>query len=231
MFYAKLPFAFLILLAAAAAAPDADPKRDQDAPTEPTPVTLTFLRQRGGKPPMRFIDVKLEATNPRDHPIWLLMSAYADDKPLPEKGTFTSAEDQPFGGQEYDGAAKGGRGQAVEIHFRPSFRAFLLPAKATLTFERFTLESWSDVSEVAFWEASSLRVNDRTPLEKWLPYPTLSGEKVVIPAGTDWKNLDWDAAKLGSRTDYPKETVKTATAAVEKKWIVPIAGIRKGDEK
>jgi hypothetical protein len=174
--------------------------------------------------------VRLEVRNPEDHPVWLLTRYYGDE-PLAEKGEFKSGSDQPFGGQEYDGAAKGGKGKAVEVVFLGdrSFRAFYLPAGATVLFEDFGVECWSDIKEVEFWEASSLKVNGRTPLEKWLPYPTVSDAASVIPAGTDWQNLDWDADKLRSRTDYPKEAVKVVSAVVEKKWTVPITGIGKGD--
>jgi len=256
MMWTKLKSATAVLLAAAAlcggsvllarpfvfsrgmqgaAPPSAGPKDGREPPAladdAPAPVTAKFIRKRGGKPPMRFVDVKLEMRNSRDHPVWLL-TRYSGDEPLPEKGDFQSGSDQPFGGQEYDGAAKGGEGKAVEVHFlgKPSFRAFYLPAKATIAFENFEVESWSDVTRVEFWEASSLRVNGRTPLEKWLPYPTLSDGAVVVPSGTDWKNLDWDADKLRGRADYPKEAVKTVTAVVEKKWTVPITGIDKGGD-
>lgn len=164
---------------------------------ESAPVTARFIRKRGGKPPMRFFDAKLVMRNPRDHAVWLLTGYYAD-QPLADKGVFQSNFDQPFGCDEYAGAAKGGKGKAVQIHFlgKPSFRAFYLPAQATVAFEDYPIESWSDVTGVEFWEASSVLVNGRTPLEKWLPYQTLNDENVVVPAKTAGKNLDWDAGTL-----------------------------------
>jgi hypothetical protein len=178
-----------------------------------------------------FFDATLELRNRHDRPIWLL-TRYYGDKPLPREGPFRRGPDQPFGGQGYDGSAKGGHGKAVEVHFLgdPPFRAFRLPAKGAVTFEGYTVEAWSDIAAMEFWEVSSLLVNGRTPLEEWLPYPTACDGKALIPGGTDWTNLDWDPARLASRTDYPKEPVRTVTAVVRKKWTVPLAELPKGKE-
>src|SRR5262249_25075644 len=144
-------------------------------------VSVKFLGKTGGKPPMRLYDLALEMTNPRDHPVWLLLPYYGDEV-LPDKGAFQSNFDQPFGGPEYAGAARGGGGKAVEVHFLgdPSFRAFRLPARAKVALARFTVETWSDITQTQFVEASSLRVNDRTPLEEWLPYTTLSDRTASV---------------------------------------------------
>ena len=221
-----------LALALAFSLSQATPEPPQGAEGAAPPVAVKFLRKRGGKPPMRFFDATLNLRNTHDQPVWLITGVYGD-KPLPADGLFKSGLAQPFGGQGYDGSAKGGRGKAVEILFLgdPSFWAFRLPANATVGFGDYTIEAWSDIPAVEFWEVSSLLVNGRTPLEKWLPYPTLSDETAVIPAGTDWKNLDWDPVKLTSRTDYPKEAVKTVTATVLKKWTVPIMGMDKGGGK
>jgi RNA polymerase sigma factor (sigma-70 family) len=199
-------------------------ERDAAETNGPAPsVSVKFLGKRGGKPPAERYDLALEMTNPRDHPVWLLLPYYGDEV-LPDKGVFKSNFDQPFGGEDYDGGPNGGEGKAVEIHFLgdPSFRAFRLPAKAKVAFARFGVETWSHIARTQFAEASSLRVNDRTPLEEWLPYATLCDRTASIPAGTDWRNKDWDPAKLRSRTDYPKEVVKTVTAVIERKWFVLI---------
>jgi len=197
------------------------------------PLAVKFIRERGGKPPMRFVDVTLELRNTRDRPLWLVTRYYGDE-PLPADGRFQKGwAPQPFGGRGYDGAGAGGRGVAVEVHFlgEPSFRAFHLPAGATVRLEDYAVEAWSDVTEVEFWEASSLLVNGRTPLERWLPYPTLSDAKAAIPAGTGWKTLDWDPVRLASRTDYPREAVTAITATVLKKWTIPITGVGKAGGK
>jgi hypothetical protein len=203
-----------------------DPQKKQTGkPSAPAKVSLVW--KRSGKPPLRYFHVKLELTNRYDRPIWLLTSCVAET-PLNASGKFAAGM---FVGKRYDGWNKRGKAAAVEVEFIGHFRALFLPPKTTLTFDDFSLESGTDVESCEFWEVSSLQVNTRTSLDKWLPYKVLSDADTRIPAETDWKNLDWDSDRLGSRVDYPKESVKSVTATVIKKWTVPIEGAKKQGSK
>jgi RNA polymerase sigma factor (sigma-70 family) len=194
------------------------------------PVKTTFLREQGGKPPVRGYHVKLEMTNRGPRPVWLLLGYYGD-APLEADGRFTSAaadgRPQSFTGKYFDGDRNGGKGKVVEIDYigKTGFRAFLLPPRAAVTFDDFGIEAWSAIRQFEVWEASALRVNGRTPLQDWLPYPTMSDQQARIPADTDWGNLDWDAKALKSRVDYPAERVNSVAATVLRKWNVPITGL------
>lgn len=189
------------------------------------PLRATLLDLRGGKPPMRIYDVKLELRNPRHRPMWLVMR-YHGEAPLKADGVFNTDDPGPqmFVGRHYDGAKNGGEGTAIEIAFlgNDSFRAFYLPPRAAIQFDRHAIEAWEDIKDVEVWEVATLLVNGETPLQNWLPYPTGSDRKAHIPANTDWDNLDWDARTLRSRVDYPKEKIQSVTATVVKKWTLPI---------
>jgi RNA polymerase sigma factor (sigma-70 family) len=196
------------------------------------PAKVTSLDKRGGKPPMQFHDVTLELTNTRDRPVWLV-TRYWGDRPLTGSGKFLEQSDgkpRMFSGDGFNGK-RGGKGEAIRVAYVGNFRAFLLAPKATVRFDRYTIESWNDVEQFEVWEVSALRVNGRTALEKWLPYPTRTEGDVVIPAQTPPSELDWDPKTSQSRKDYPNERIEFVQADVIKKWLVPIAKRNAKDNK
>jgi hypothetical protein len=207
------------------------PAGEAKAAPEPAPARLTFVGKTGGKPPLRTFHVNLELRNPRQQPAWFL-TGYKGDQPLAASGKFTAFEDTPqmFVGKRYPGAKNGGKGAVVEVTYVGEFRAFFLPPGAALQFKGYPIEASEDIEAFELWEAASLQVNGRTPLEKWLPYPVLGQASAVIPAGTDWDNLGWDAAKSRPRTDYPKERIESVHAKVVNKWVVPIEGLKREDQ-
>ncbi len=195
-----------------------------------SPVQIIVLEQRGGKPPMRSYFVKLLLANPSDKALWLLLPYYGSG-PLKADARFTpssNGEPQCFVGKQFNGGKNQGEGTAIEIALigEKGFRAFRLPPHASIQFDRFPIEAWKNVNKMELWEASELRVNGKTALENWLPYSTLSAAKARIPANTDWTNLDWDAKTQKSRTDYPKETIKSVVATISHKWEVSINGMK-----
>lgn len=197
------------------------------------PVKVVFLDKRGGKPPMQFYFVTLELTNPRDRPIWLV-TRYSGDEPLTGSGKFLEQQDgkpQMLAGAGYDGKKGGGNGEAVEVRYVGNFRAFYLAPKTTVRFDRYEISCCEDIKHFEVWEVSSLLVNGRTALDKWLPYRTQSGGDVVIPAKTDWDNLDFDRQTSRSRTDYPDERIEFVKAEVIRKWLLPIAKLGVKAEK
>jgi hypothetical protein len=64
-----------------------------------------------------------------------------------------------------------------------------------------------------------LRVNGKIPVEKWLPFPTMSAKNVLVES-EDFENLDWDKKRGGRRIDYPKEKVENVKAEGIKRWTV-----------
>ncbi|HEY7215920.1 MAG TPA: hypothetical protein VIC28_14940, partial [Thermoanaerobaculia bacterium] len=78
--------------------------------------------------------------------------------------------------------------------------------------------------EIVVIESRELKVNGKTPLEKWLPFGATNGEKVKVVGSTTvngaWKSLDWDGKSLGSRENYPKEKVEEVKAEGFRSWTV-----------
>jgi hypothetical protein len=186
------------------------------------PVRADYLGSRDGKPPLKFHSVRLTLVNQHDKPVWFVLP-YWGDEPLPEKGVFPNKdlkEQQPFEGDQFDGEG----GSAVEVLMLGGFKAFRLPAKGQLELDGYTIEAWKDIEEIVVIEARELKVNGKTPLEKWLPYGTTSGEKVKVvgseTVNNAWKSLDWDDKRLGSREDYPKEKVEEVKAEGFRSWTV-----------
>jgi hypothetical protein len=186
-----------------------------------SPIQAEYLRTVLGKPPMKIHCVRLTLLNQHDRPIWFVLP-YSGDKPLPENGTFPNEnwKEQPFGGQQFEG--KGGSAIEVCMYGGGGFTTFRLPAKGRLELDGYEIDGSKDISEIVVLEAEELKVNGKTPLERWLPYDTMCGEMVEVNerAQINWRNLDWNAEKLGSRQDYPKETVEIVQANGTHRWVV-----------
>jgi hypothetical protein len=153
------------------------------------------------------------------------MLPYWGEDALPKSGVFANKdwEGQPFGGKGYKGA--GGSAVEVSMYGGKGFHAFRLPAKGRLELDGYSIETNKDISGATVWEVQQLKVNGKTPLEKWLPYDTTCGKKVKIGwemLTVDWKNLDWDREKLGSREDYPKEKVEDVRAEGIRSWSIKL---------
>jgi hypothetical protein len=185
-----------------------------------SPVTATLLGRRMGKPPLRFYHVRLDLVNRHDRPIWLVFPNYAEDA-LPASPVFSGegSSHPPFGGKGYDGA--GGQVVEVDMYGDPGFRAFLLRPRGRVMFDLYSFSAWKDVDGIEAWEVAALKVNDDLPLERWLPYTTLSDFKVRVAENTDWTNLDWDREESRERTDYRHEPVRTVNAEVLQRWQIP----------
>ena len=186
------------------------------------PATITYRFTRELKPPLRAYGVNLVVENRHREPIWFLVRYWGND-PLPKKAEFESPSEPtpPFGGEEY--LHDGKRVVLIRHYGDAKFIAFQLPEAASIEFSAYVIEAWDRITEFEIWEVSELKVNGRTPLEKWLPYNTLSDNGAKIPRGQDWNNLDWDYKQNQKRTDYRKEVVKSVTASLIQRWTIPIS--------
>ncbi|MEZ4383920.1 MAG: hypothetical protein R3A79_21490 [Nannocystaceae bacterium] len=181
---------------------------------EPAPVEATLLYVRKGKPPLRSYATHLTLVNRHDREVWLLFP-YNGDEDLPPSRVFTTENSPaiPFVSTAHDGP--GGRVVGVRMLGTPGFRAFRLPARGRVVFENFAFPARSPVEEIPYWEVSALVVDDDAPLERWLPYETLSDPDVRLPEDNDEAiNLDWDYEQSRRRDDYPNQPVRQVTAEV-----------------
>lgn len=193
------------------------------APAKTPPVRAQYIRRGEGKPPLIFHSVRLTLLNQQDHSVWFVLPFWGD-KPLPRNGLFPNTSlwtDKPFRGK----LAQGEGGSAVEVtmYGGDGFNAFRLPAKGSLELDGYIVEASKDINEIVVLEAQALKVNSKTPLEKWLPYGTMCGQKVKVSdtaLNIDWTNLDWDPEQSRSREDYPKETIKEVKAEGCRYWAV-----------
>ncbi|WP_254508554.1 hypothetical protein [Anatilimnocola floriformis] len=184
------------------------------ARAEDSSVKASLVDVRDGKPPLKFHGVRLTIENKQERPTWIVLP-YWGERSLPAKGIFPLDEhDGPgFGGKGFVG--EGGSAVEVLMYGGEGFRAFRLPGKGSLQLDGYEIESWKEIDAIDVIEARELKVNGKTPLEKWLPYATTSDAKVKVGSqqlNVDWKNLDWDAKKSKSRTDYPTEKVEKVVA-------------------
>ena len=182
---------------------------------------LGWTREKIGKTH----EFRVTLVNRHDRPVWFLLP-HSLEEPLAKDGIFRNYPDatkQPFGGLRFDG--KGGSIIQVEFFGRDGFDAFHLPPKG-----RVELEGWwagtrgsikdSEIGKLVVLEAQELIVDERTPLEKWLPYGTMSGQSVEATRTGDFKNLDWSEERGRPRDDYPKEKVKLVQARASREWEV-----------
>jgi hypothetical protein len=142
---------------------------------------------------------------------------------LPKTGVFPNKnwDGQPFGGKRCDD--EGGSAVEIRMYGGNGFKAFHVPVKGQLELDGYQIETLKDVKEVTVFEARQLKVNGKTPLDKWLPYKSTSSKKVKVASialNTEWKNLDWDAENLRERDDYPKEKVEVVKAEGLRRWII-----------
>ncbi|MCY1013641.1 hypothetical protein OV079_50560 [Nannocystis pusilla] len=175
------------------------------APVDPeaSTITATLLGHSMGKPPLRFYNVRLTLVNRRGHAVWLVFPDHAEDA-LPAAPVFVSnsAPYLPFGGKAYDGA--GGRVVEVTMYGAPGFLAFHLPPHGRVVFDDYSFDASESVDGIDAWEVATLKVDDKLPLERWLPYEALSAPEVRIAADTEWINLDSSrSASMSHRATNP----------------------------
>jgi hypothetical protein len=179
------------------------------------PVKIKFVRQQGGKPPLKFNFVNLSITNNSDSLRWYLFPMDLEDS-LKADGNFKAYSSWTTGdlcGRKYPDSIT--KYQIIDIEFLSpdAFVAICIPPKSSMTFENYMMDSNGDslFHEAEVWEVKNLMVNGKTPLNKWMPYDVVCSKNVHVKAkygsGWEWSNPDWDRNTNKSRTDYPKENV------------------------
>ena len=186
-------------------------------------IEAEFVTKAPGKPPERFYGLKLTLRNRGDHPRWFVLPGFGDDRLGDKTVRDTYVNGVPFEAARYVG--EGGSVIVVSFHGRDSLRLILLPAHATVRFERYELAAWKDIAAFDAWEASSILVNGRTRLEDWLPYRVASDARLVIPEKAVSEYLDFDRKTYKRRTDYPAGPVRSIRLDVSEKRSVTIKTI------
>jgi hypothetical protein len=183
-----------------------------DEPSKPN-CEVSIVSKVPSKPPANNFYVKLTLRNPADKPRWFVLPYFGNDRLKSDTIRFYArpANDVPFSSSRY----KGRDGDAVIVgcfgsnSAAESFNAFLLPPRSEVAFEEFEIMTFGDSLEgVEVLEVSTILVNGKTPLEKWLPYSLASGTHAFIPKVGDREMLDFDRKTYKKRTDYPNDPAK-----------------------
>jgi hypothetical protein len=184
-----------------------------DEPSKPN-CEINFVAKVPSKPPANNFYLKLTLRNPADKPCWFVLPYFGNDSLKSATIRFFDrpANDPPFSSSRY----KGKDGDAVIVgcfgstSAAESFNAFLLPPRSEVVFEEYEIMTFGDVLEgLEVSEVSTILVNGKTPLEKWLPYSLTSSNRAYIPKRGDRDVLDFDRKTYKKRTDYPNEPAES----------------------
>jgi hypothetical protein len=197
-----------------------------DEPSKPN-CEVSFVSKVPSKPPANNFYVTLTLRNPADKPRWFVLPYFGNDRLKSDTIRFYDrpANDPPFGSSRYKG--KGGDAVIVGCFgsksVAESFNAFLLSARSEVVIEEYEIMTFGDVLEgLEISEVSTILVNGKTPLEKWLPYSLASGNHAFIPKGGDRNVLDFDRKTYKKRTDYPDAPAKTVVFKDVRKTLLKV---------
>ncbi|HEV7405410.1 MAG TPA: hypothetical protein VGO11_20875 [Chthoniobacteraceae bacterium] len=199
----------------------------------PAPVSATFIDKKGGKPPMKFIRGSLILNNKTQAPLWFVLP-YRIDEPPKLGGPIKMSEGfeptwivaEGFNTGVYHKPADKSKGKAIQLKVlfladdKP-FCLFRLPPGGRVEFKSYPFEMWSTYARsFKVWTADEIKVNGAEPLEKWLPYETLSDPQTVVPESAQADNLNFDAKVMGTRTDFRKEPITQLELKITGSWDV-----------
>jgi hypothetical protein len=201
----------------------------------PAPISATFISKWNAKPPMKWLNARLVLTNSSKSTLWFVLPDELDKPPKLNNPILVPAgfprkcmSPRGFNTGAYYRPLAGSKGKTIELMVfsvtgDQGFRLFRLPPGGRVEFENYRFEMWSEyVRSFKVWTAEEITVNGKEPLEKWLPYETLSDAQTFVPAEAQFDNLDWDSKKRGERDDYPKEPISKLDLKITGSWEVPI---------
>jgi hypothetical protein len=211
------------------------PSEAQERPAASTsPVSATFIEKQAGKPPMKFMRASLVLNNRTEAPLWFVLP-YRIDQPPKLSGPIQMSEGfQPawivaegFNTGIFHKVADRSKGKAIQLKVLfvandQPFCLLRLPAGGRIEFKSYPFEmAASYVRFFKVWTADEVKVNGTEPLEKWLPYETLSEAQTVVPGSAQADNLNFDAKVMGTRTDFRKEPITQLELKIAGSWDVP----------
>jgi hypothetical protein len=188
---------------------------------------VSFVSRVPSKPPAYNFYVKLTLKNPADKSRWFVLPYFGNDRLTSDTIRFyaRTANDPPFSSSRYQG--KGGDAVIVGCFgsnsATESFNALLLPPHSEVVFEEYEIMTFGDVLEgLEISEVSTILVNGKTPLEKWLSYSLASGNHAFIPKRGDRDVLDFDRKTYKKRTDYLNDPAKSVVFKDVRKTLLKV---------
>jgi hypothetical protein len=164
---------------------------DEDLSLSETIVTIKERKRykhykKSEQPPAQKFRVRLYIQNKNPHPMWYLMP-YNGSNRLPVNGLFNSEPSLIEGKKmlsmlQYEGAIPETYLREMLFTGLPNqhFRAFYLPAGATLSLRNYSIDCWQDSETVEFWAVKELKANNSIELQNLLPYKTLSSLNIEV---------------------------------------------------
>jgi hypothetical protein len=183
-----------------------------EGPVKPI-FEATFVSKVPSKPPANRFLLRLTLKNPGDERRWIILPYFGNDRVKSDTIRFYArpSDDPPFESSRYRGRG----GDVVIIHCygsasaSESFNAVLLPPRCEIVFENFEVMTFGDrLDELEFLDVESVLVNGETPLDRWLPYSSASGDRVFVPKAAERAVLDFDSKTTKKRTDYPSDPAR-----------------------
>jgi len=209
------------------------------AESSPAPVSATFISKKQSKPPQKFIDASLVLTNNSNSTLWVVLPHWCD-KPLKLKSpvrfkkgfepTWICADG--FNTGTYEKVVEGSKGKTIRLTvlFVAEDEAFCLlrlPLHGRVEFERYQfMMSSKYVQSFRVWTAEEIKVNGNEPLEKWLPYETLSDLQTLVPANASSDNLNFDSKLFRTRTDFRKDAILKLDLKITGTWEIPFKNFK-----
>ena len=176
-------------------------------------------------PPAQKFRVRLLIQNKNPHPMWYLMP-YKGSNRLPENGLF-NADPTLIEGEKML-SMRLYQGQVPETFLREilftglenqHFRAFYLPAGATLSLRNYNIDCWQDSETVEFWAVKELKANNNTELQNAMPYEMLSSMNVEINCPSD-QNCSTEAVAPNDNIAASTEPLRFVKANKVSKYLV-----------
>ncbi len=199
------------------------------------PVRVVLIESNPDKGGLTDNKIRLSLVNEEDHSVWYILPYIVDPaKQMPASGVFSYKNWKPtpgWGDGRFGGSpVRAEQGWAVEVRIQNEdfVTAFHLPAKRQIVLANYRIWAHGRLKRIEVLEVREPKVNGTTPLEKWLPYDTMSGDKEPVDSVGSSENLDWDKKRDHPRDDYPKEIVKNVVATGIRHWDV---AVRPTDDK
>jgi hypothetical protein len=176
-------------------------------------------------PPAQKFRVRLLIQNKNPHPMWYLMP-YKGSNRLPKNGLF-NADPTLIEGKKML-SMRHYQGQVPETFLREilftglenqHFRAFYLPAGATLSLRNYSIDCWQESETVEFWAVKELKANNNTELQNAMPYNMLSSMNVEINCPSD-QNCSTEAVAPNDNIAASTEPLRFVKANKVSKYLV-----------
>jgi hypothetical protein len=217
----------------------AHPVSAQETERAKPPVSATFLSKDADNWKFKSIIATLVLTNGTKRPVWFVIPLVHNDPPMLQGAV--RIKESLMGGKflvancynldPYQIELKDVKGKAIRLTVHASndesFHLFRLPPGGRVEFESFDFQAPRGYfPSFRVRVADEIMVNGGTPLERWLPYETLSDQDVLVRHRdmAEAVNLNFDLKTLETRTDL--KAIDRLDLHITGEWDIPFDGYK-----